>query len=244
VLLVYRVDRVTRGMATKASKDKWPGGSRPYGYHVDRDTQRLVPEAPHLREIFCLFTTQRLGTRAIAAELNRWGAANRTGKPWSGHTINRIIANRAYAGDIAYGDVYAENTHEPLIDRDTWRKATAIATAPRDGWPGGAGGARTHDRRIMSPRCYGSHASASALTSRYEPTWPPPDPGELQPELPRTATTAPSQTKRLDPRSGNCMGQIRGLSWHPDLWAMHTGGPSRTASHTLHQGPRSSPCNK
>jgi hypothetical protein len=40
------------------------------------------------------------------------------------------------------------------------------------------------------------------------------------------------------------MGQIRGLSWHPDLWAMHTGGPSRTASHTLHQGPRSSPCNK
>ena len=55
--------------------------------------------------------------------------ANRTGKPWSGHTINRIIANPAYTGDIAYGDVYAENSHEPLIDPETWNAACAIATA-------------------------------------------------------------------------------------------------------------------
>jgi site-specific DNA recombinase len=104
----------------------------PLRYHVDPGTQRLVPhpgEAPHLREIFRLFTTQRLGTRAIADELNKRGVANRTGKPWSGHTINRIIANPAYTGDIAYGDVYAENSHEPLIDRDTWHTACAIATA-------------------------------------------------------------------------------------------------------------------
>ncbi len=126
------IDRVTKGMATKASKGKWPGGSRPYGYHVDPGTQRLIPhpeEAPHLREIFRLFTTQRLGTRAIADELDKRGVANRTGKPWSGHTINRIIANPAYTGDIAYGDVYAENSHEPLIDPETWNTACAIATA-------------------------------------------------------------------------------------------------------------------
>jgi site-specific DNA recombinase len=98
------IDRVTKGMATKASKGKWPGGSRPYGFHVDRETHTLVPhpqEAPHLREIFRLFVEERLGTRAIADELNRRGVSNRTGKPWSGHTINRIIANPAYAGDIA-----------------------------------------------------------------------------------------------------------------------------------------------
>jgi len=60
------IDRVTKGMATKASKGKWPGGTRPYGYYVDRDTHKLIPhpqEAPHLREIFSLFVEERYGTR-------------------------------------------------------------------------------------------------------------------------------------------------------------------------------------
>jgi site-specific DNA recombinase len=129
------IDRVTKGMHTKASKGKWPGGTRPYGYYVDRDTQKLVPhveEAPHLREIFRLYTRTRIGTRAIADELNRRGVRNRTGKPWSGYTIARIINNPAYIGDIAYGDVYVENTHTPLIERSTWERATAIAAARAD----------------------------------------------------------------------------------------------------------------
>jgi Txe/YoeB family toxin of toxin-antitoxin system len=41
---------------------------------------------------------------------------NRTGKQWSGHTINRILDNPVYVGDLAYRDVDA---HEPLIGRDT-----------------------------------------------------------------------------------------------------------------------------
>ena len=96
------IDRVTKGMAMKASKGKWPGGSRPYGFYVDRETQKLMPhpqEAPRLREIFRLFAEERLGTRAIADELNQRGVSNRTGKPWSGHTINRIIANPASRAD-------------------------------------------------------------------------------------------------------------------------------------------------
>jgi site-specific DNA recombinase len=30
-----KIDRVTKGMAAKAAKGKWPGGHRPYGYHLD-----------------------------------------------------------------------------------------------------------------------------------------------------------------------------------------------------------------
>jgi site-specific DNA recombinase len=129
------IDRVTKGMATKASKGKWPGGTRPYGYYADRDTHKLIPhpeEGPHLREIFRLYVEERLGTRAIADELNRRGVRNRTGKPWSGYTISRIIANPAYVGDIAYGEVYVENAHEALISRETWQKACAIAAARAD----------------------------------------------------------------------------------------------------------------
>ncbi len=72
---------------------------------------------------------ERLGTRAIADELNRRGVRSRSGKPWSGHTIARILANPAYVGDIAYGEVYVENAHEGLISRETWQKACAIAAA-------------------------------------------------------------------------------------------------------------------
>jgi site-specific DNA recombinase len=102
------------------------------GYHIDTGTHKLIPhpgEAPHLREIFRLYVEERLGTRAIADELNRRGVRSRTGHPWSGYTIARIIANPAYAGDIAYGDVYVEGAHGPLISRKIWQKACAIAAA-------------------------------------------------------------------------------------------------------------------
>src|SRR5690606_27241005 len=37
------VDRVINGMTTKASKGKWPGGTRPYGYQVHPDTPTTRP---------------------------------------------------------------------------------------------------------------------------------------------------------------------------------------------------------
>lgn len=72
------INRVTKGMTTKAAKGKWPGGRRPYGYHLNPETQKLVPhpdEAPQLREIFRLYTDERLGTRAVEDVLNRRGGA-------------------------------------------------------------------------------------------------------------------------------------------------------------------------
>ena len=129
------IDRVIHGMSMKASKGKWVGGTRPYGYRVERDSQRLVPhddEAPILREIFRLYTQERVGTPGIAAELNQRGVRNRTGKPWSGHTVARILDNPAYVGDIAYRDVYVADAHEPLIDRDTFNQARDIAEARGD----------------------------------------------------------------------------------------------------------------
>ncbi|MEV0398277.1 recombinase family protein [Polymorphospora rubra] len=129
------IDRVKSGMTAKASKGKWAGGTRPYGYLVDPTTHKLVPhpdEAPTLRDIFRLYTRDRHGTRAIATQLNERGIPNRTGQPWSGHTINRILDNPAYVGDIAYGDVHVPDAHEPLIDRDTYRRAQDIANARAD----------------------------------------------------------------------------------------------------------------
>jgi len=72
------------------------------------------------------------------------GVRNRSGKLWSGHTISRILGNPAYAGHICYGEVYVENAHEPLISRQTWRAALAIAAARAD----------EHSQRAASPADY------------------------------------------------------------------------------------------
>jgi site-specific DNA recombinase len=141
------IDRVINGMTTKAAKGKWAGGTRPYGYHVDRDTQKLLPhpeEAPILRDIFRLYTKERLGTRAIATELNQRGVRNRTGRTWSGYTVARILDNPAYVGDIAYRDVHVSDAHEPLIDRSVFDQAREIAAARAD----------AHTQRAASPSEY------------------------------------------------------------------------------------------
>ncbi|MGH8883473.1 MAG: recombinase family protein, partial [Stackebrandtia sp.] len=132
---------------TKASKGKWPGGPRPYGYGVDEETDKLTPddsEAALVREIFRLYTRERLGVRAIAAELNRRGLRKRSGKPWCGMGVSRVLDNPACIGAIVYRDVEVQNAHERLIEQETWDRAREIATARAD----------THKQRAMTVSDY------------------------------------------------------------------------------------------
>ena len=141
------IDRITSGMHAKARKGRWVGGTRPYGYTIDRATQKLVihpGEAPILREIVRLYVHQRIGTRGIAEELNRRGIPNRAGKKWSGMTIGRILDNPAYTGDIVYADIHVTDAHPALVDRDTWRRVRQIADSRAD----------THNQRAMTPTDY------------------------------------------------------------------------------------------
>jgi hypothetical protein len=84
----------------------------------------------------------------------------------------------------------------------------------------GAGGARTHDRRIMSPRDCRSCRSGSVLTCAHEPSRQPADPGELQPELQppipgrqgaMPATSAPPRItgRRSRPETPQCLSRRR-----------------------------------
>jgi Recombinase len=49
--------------------------------------------------IFDLYTTDRLGTQAIATRLNSQGLTTRVGKPWSQHTVEIVLTNRIYLGE-------------------------------------------------------------------------------------------------------------------------------------------------
>jgi len=54
---------------------------------------------------------------------------NRTGRPWSGYTIARILANRAYLGEINYRDLTVPGAHPPLVDQARFDEAQRIMTA-------------------------------------------------------------------------------------------------------------------
>lgn len=91
-----------------------------------------------------MYVNQRLGTRAVADELNRRGIPNRLGKKWSGMTIGRILDNPAYTGDIVYGDVHVTDAHEALVDRETRRRVRDVADTRAD----------AHNQRAMSDSDY------------------------------------------------------------------------------------------
>ncbi len=63
------VERTKMGLAKKASKGEWTGGTPPFGYRYDPDARILVPvgeEAILVRHIFELYVNRRWGSAAIS----------------------------------------------------------------------------------------------------------------------------------------------------------------------------------
>jgi site-specific DNA recombinase len=126
------IDRVIGGMERKAATGAWTHGPRPYGYLVNPDNHHLVPhpdEQHVVAEIFTRYAETRAGTRAIAEHLNQEGKRTRAGKPWSGHTIGRMLANRLYLGEVGFRDVTTPDAHPPLLDQALFDECQRILTA-------------------------------------------------------------------------------------------------------------------
>jgi len=84
---------------------------------LDRDLDILVPdqtEAAVVRQIFTAYARTKVGTRAIATALNQRGIRTKTGKPWSGYTIGRMLPNRVYLGEKVFGDITVPGARDSL----------------------------------------------------------------------------------------------------------------------------------
>ncbi|WP_254548656.1 recombinase family protein [Catellatospora tritici] len=172
------IDRVRNGMERKAAKGKWTGGPVPYGYQLDRVLDIPVPdqaEAAVVRQIFTAYAQTRVGTRAIATALNQRGIRTKTGKPWSGYTIGRMLANRIYLGEKVFGDINVPAAHEPIINPDLFDEVQQIMSTR--GEPGSRRAASNSDYDydltglITCPACglkyIGTSAQGRSRTYRY-----------------------------------------------------------------------------
>ncbi len=126
------IDRVIAGMERKASKGKWKGGRRPFGYTVNKDTHQLIPhkdEGAIVRLIFELYTRKRLGGKVIARVLNERGHRTTTGGRWSSYQVLRVLANRVYIGELNFRGIATTDCHDAIVDLDDFEKAQQILAA-------------------------------------------------------------------------------------------------------------------
>ena len=129
------VDRVLAGMERKAQRGGWNGGTIPYGYGYDSATGFLsvnAEEAPLVPVIFGLYARRRLGSKAVAAWLNRRGHRTREGRLWSPDRVLSVLRNRAYLGEVFFrGDSFPA-PHPALVSRDVFADAQAVVEERRE----------------------------------------------------------------------------------------------------------------
>lgn len=170
------VDRVTAGMEKKAEAGQWKGGYAPPGYMMDPVTHKLVvveAEATVIRLMFDLYTKDRLGSRAIANELNERGYRTRSGGLWAFKRILTILENRVYLGEIHYRDVIKLDSHPGIIAPEQFDEAERIMDSRGDSHSRRASNSSDYmvTGRLPCPKCgramIGTSATGKTKTYRY-----------------------------------------------------------------------------
>lgn len=119
-------------------------GYPPYGYdNVDGKMVVNAEQAETVRRIFASVLSGK-SPAAIAKELNRDGVPTKRGGRWTGHTINSMIRNEKYTGDVIHQKTYTDDRfnrhknygeryqyyirdhHEPVISREDFEAANAV----------------------------------------------------------------------------------------------------------------------
>lgn len=116
----------------------------PFGYaNVDGEMVIVPVQAEIVKQIFS-DTLAGKSTHAIAAELNRRGIPTKKGGNWTASTVNGIISNEKYTGDVLYQKTYTDSGfnrhtnygeldqylvqghHAPIVGHEVYDKANAV----------------------------------------------------------------------------------------------------------------------
>jgi site-specific DNA recombinase len=168
------IDRVINGMERKAARGEWCGGYRPYGYELDPATGKLAVverEAPLIPVIFDLYVNARMGTRALAKELNTRGHRTKSGKRWSGASVMVVLRNRAYLGEVYFRGHWhkGEDPHPSLIDPELFEQAQQIIAARGDDYSRRASNSSDYllAGRVKCTVCEKNYIGTSASGNKY-----------------------------------------------------------------------------
>lgn len=120
-----------------------PNTGRMLGYRLIDGVLQIIPEEAAVVKMIFADYLAGMGKIAIAKKLDRLGVPPMRGNVWRKSTIMRILRNEKYTGDMLLqktfnpdymskksvenrGELpqyYVENSHEPIIDKETFRQA-------------------------------------------------------------------------------------------------------------------------
>ena len=170
---------VCRGMKEKRLNGEWFGPA-PYGYVIENRKLVLADavQVATVRKIFEL-RLKGYGTHLIAVELNNAGLPTARGARWKSQQVRGILERPTYAGHSLIGKfscgkfnkfvdepVLIKNTHEPIIDQESYDRVQAMKYGTR--LPNGRGGADAArlSGLIFCGRCSGPMYSMYAYNER------------------------------------------------------------------------------
>lgn len=144
----------------------------PYGYaNVDGQMVVMPEQAEIVKQIFA-DTLAGKSTHRIATELNERKIATKKGGSWSPGTINGIIRNEKYIGDVLYQKSYTDSSfnrhsnrgeldqylvqdhHEAIISREDFERANAVLQQRGREKGNGENTGRYQNRYSFSGRIY------------------------------------------------------------------------------------------
>lgn len=164
------VDRVRDKMLASKKKGLWMHGIPPLGYDV-KDRRLVInhAEAAQVRMIFRrLIETESILTvvndmRGMGYQSKLWTTRDgrvRAPQPHDRSTIQKILHNRTYLGELKHLDQYFKECHPPIIEVAVWEQVHAVL-AKNSHARGNASRARVHfllkgllfgpDRRALTP---------------------------------------------------------------------------------------------
>lgn len=89
-----------------------------YGYHFENGRFVIVPEEAKVIKLICEYYLSGMGLIAIEKKLNEQGFRKRSGKKWGTSSINDILTNYNYTGNLILQKTYRQDyiTKKKLIN--------------------------------------------------------------------------------------------------------------------------------
>jgi site-specific DNA recombinase len=126
--------RTVMGLAKKAAKGEWTGGTPPFGYGYDSDQSLLVAvpeEAIVVEDIFKRYASRRHGSAAISGWLNDEAINTKRGGKWTPQRVIDPLRNTMYIGELPFKGESCPSQHEAIVDEisSTWHRLSSTSAA-------------------------------------------------------------------------------------------------------------------
>ena len=109
-------EKVIRGMTENALKGKFTGGAIPFGYTINADRRFELDSltAPFVAETFQRYNDGQT-MREIRDWLNENGIKNPVGGAFTYNSVEHMLKNRRYIGELKFRDVVVPDAIPPII---------------------------------------------------------------------------------------------------------------------------------